>query len=503
MATLDALLLLALASGVSPFVHHDGWSRFRGPNGAGLALGAASLPEVLDLEKNLLWSAELPPGHSSPCLTDERVFVTGAREKELVTVCIDRKDGKVLWTRSLAVQQLENAREGNGPASPTPATDGEHVIAYFGSFGLVGYDLAGQELWRRELPIPKNTFGTAASPVIVDGKLIFLADAQEGSFLEAIEPASGKTLWHQDRPRFQSGWSTPAVWTRDGPSGEKPSGEQPSGEKIDELLVLGVGWLTAHDLADGSERWSYPGLTDEPITTPITGDGLVFATSYNLKTNSDSMLLWDYERVLVEHDHDGDGSIDAHELAENKSVLSRPDADGEGDHPLSIFQRFLDVDRDGRITAKEYEKLAAWVDSWEHLNGIVALRPGTGEKPTELAWHFPRGVPECPSPLYLAGRIYMVMNGGTVTCLDAQSGALVFQDRLAARGPYYASLVAGDGKLYAASARGEVTVFAAADELRVLSHVELGERLMATPALANGVVYVRTETQLFAFGVDG
>jgi len=477
------LALVALFTS-PPSGPHDTWSRFRGPNGAGLASGVR-LPDALYPEKNLLWSADLPPGHSSPCLTDERVFVTGASGKELATLCLERASGKVLWTRALAVETLENAREGNGPASPTPATDGEHVIAYFGSFGLVGYDLAGKELWRRALPIPKNTFGTAASPVVVGGKLIFLADAEEGSCLEAIEPKSGKTLWRHERKRFKSGWSTPGVWTR--------AGEE-------ELLVLGVGWLTAHDLADGSERWSYPGLTDEPITTPIAGEGLVFATSYNLRTNSEAMLLWDWEKVLVEHDHDGDGMLDRKELFENKSVLSRPDADGEGDHPLSIFQGFLDVDKDGRITAKEYEKLEGWVNSWEHLNGIVALRPPAGEHGTELAWHYPRGVPECPSPLYLDGRVYMVMNGGTVTCLDAKTGTLVFQERLPARGPYYASLVGGDGKLYAASARGEVTVFAAADTLRVLSSADLGERLMATPALSDGVVYVRTETRLRAFG---
>jgi outer membrane protein assembly factor BamB len=97
----------------------------------------------------------------------------------------------------------------------------------------------------------------------------------------------------------------------------------------------------------------------------------------------------------------------------------------------------------------------------------------------------------------------MVMNGGTLTCLDAKTGKELFQGRLAARGPYYASLVGGDGKIYAASARGEVTVLAAADELRVLSAVNLDERLMATPALADGVVYVRTETALRAFGLDG
>ncbi len=463
------------------------WNRFRGPNGAGLAPAEARLPETLDPEKNLLWSVAVPAGHSSPCLSGERAFLTGCSEKELETVCVDRRDGRVLWRASIAAESLERTHEINGPASPSPASDGEHVVVYFGSFGLLGFDREGKELWRRPLATPKNTFGTAASPVIAGGKLLFLSDSEEGSCLEAVEPATGKTIWRRERANFKSGWSTPGLWSRDG---------------RDELLVLGVNRLTAYDLADGSERWSLPGLTDEPITTPVTGEGLVFATSYNLKTNSDALSLWTFERVLAEHDHDADGQIDAQEAAENASVLSRPDADGEGDHPLKMFFRFLDVDRNGEITVEEWKKLVAWVDSWEHLNGVVAIRPGTSEKPPEIAWHFPRGVPECPSPLVYGGRVYMVMNGGTVTCLDARTGELVFQDRLAARGPYYASLVGGDGKLYAASARGEVTVFAAEAKLRVLSTTDLGERLMATPALADGTVYVRTEGRLLAFGTD-
>ena len=481
-----AALLLSLTSSAGA----GEWNRFRGPEGAGLAPAGARLPDVLDPAKNLRWSAALPPGNSSPCLTETRAFVTGVQDGALATVCIDRADGKVLWTRTVKAAALERTHEINSPASPTPASDGKSVVAYFGSFGLVAYDLAGSELWQRELAVPKNTFGTAASPVIVGEQLVFLSDSEESSFIEALEPATGKTLWRKERAGFKSGWSTPGLWTRDG-DGRNATVE---------LLVLGVGWLTAYDLA-GNERWSFPGLTDEPITTPIAGAELVYATSYNLKTNADAMLLWDFEKVLVEHDLDGDGSLDAKELSENKSVLSRPDADGEGDHPLTMFQRFLDVDRDGRITAEEYTKLRAWVDSWEHLNGIVALRPGTAERPAELAWHHPRGVPECPSPVLADGRIYMVMNGGTVTCLDAKSGAPVFEGRLAARGPYYASLVGGDGKLYAASARGELTVFRAGTKLEVLSSADLDERLMATPALADGCVFVRTETRLLAFGL--
>jgi outer membrane protein assembly factor BamB len=165
-----------------------------------------------------------------------------------------------------------------------------------------------------------------------------------------------------------------------------------------------------------------------------------------------------------------------------------------------MFFRYLDVGRDGEIDADEWKKLVAWVESWEHANGIIAIRPQAEGTPAEIAWRFPRGVPECPSPLAYRGHLYVVMNGGLVTCLDARTGGLRFQERLGARGPYYASLVAGDGKIWAASARGEVTVFRAGDSLQILSATDLDERLMATPALQGGVVYVRTDRHLHAFG---
>ncbi len=479
------LAVLVLAMSAQAALSGEEWSRFRGPRGAGVAAEDVRLPGACDPAENLKWSLEIDAGASSPCVHGERVFVTGHGERELVTLCVDRRDGSLVWRRAIEVEALERAYETHGPASPTPVAVDGRVLVYFGSFGILCYDMEGEELWRRPLGTPKNTFGTAASPVVSGNQVVFVNDANDGSYVEAIEIATGATRWKRERPGFQSGWSTPGTWSRDG---------------VEELLVLGVWWLTAYDLADGSERWSVPGLTDEPITTPVTGEGLVFVTSYNLKTNPEAVSMWTFEQVLAAHDHDADGKIDASEAAENESILSRPDADGEGDHPLKIFFRYLDVDRDGQITAEEWKKLVAWLDEMKQRNAILAIRPGEGERAPEIAWQFPRGVPECPSPLYYRGRVWTVMNGGLVTCLDARTGELVFQGRLEARGPYYASPVAGDGKIYAASARGDLTVIEAADELKVLSHTELGERLLATPALADGAVYVRTENKLWAFG---
>lgn len=461
------------------------WSRFRGPDGSGVAPDAASLPAVLDPERNLLWKRALPPGHSSPCIAGGRVFVTGHDEGTLATLCVDAASGEILWRRDVEAKAAERLHPIHDPATPTPTTDGERVFVYFGSFGLLAYDFEGEEVWRRELPVPKNTFGTAASPVIAGEVLVFLHDANDESFVEAIRPATGATVWKTPRPGFQSGWSTPAVRSVDGTL---------------ELLVYGVWWLTAYDLADGSERWSVPGLSDEPIVTPTSGGDLVFITSYNMKTNSEVIGLPTFDSLLEQYDEDGDGQLDSAEAARNDSVLSRSDADGEGDHPLRIFFRFLDVDKDGELTAAEWPKLVDWLNGFEHANAILALRPGAEGGDPEIVWQYPHGVPECPSSLVYGGRVYLVKNGGLATCLDAETGAVHYQERLDSRGPCYASPVAGDGKVFTASAHGVVTIFEAGDSLKVLSRNDLGERIMATPALVNGKVYVRTEAALYAFG---
>jgi outer membrane protein assembly factor BamB len=485
------LLILSLAPwapGMAGGQEH--WNQFRGPGGRGVAPDDAELPAVLDRDGNLEWERELPPGNSSPCIWGERVFVTGCADGELTTLCIDRSDGTVAWRRALPAVELEPSHRINGPASPTPATDGERVYVYFGSAGLLCYDLAGELVWHRDTAAPENTFGTAASPIVAGGLLVFVRDSNADSYVEALHPETGETAWKRERAGFRLFWSTPAVWERDGAL---------------ELLVNGAWWLTAYDLADGSERWSVPGLTDEPIVTPTTGGGLVFVSSYNMKTNPEVIGLPTFAQLLARHDTNADGALSREEAEANQSVLSRHDADGEGDHPLRIFFNFLDEDRDGALTEAEWQKLVAWLDGFEYANAVMALRPPGGDdrEGTKIAWQHSSGVPECPSPLYYRGRIHTVKNGGLASCLDAATGALHYLERLDSRGPHYASPVAGDGKVYAASAHGVVTVFTASDAVEVLARNDLGERIMATPALQGGRVYVRTERALYAFGPGG
>ena len=460
------------------------WSQFRGPGSRGIAAATAALPVEFGPEKNVRWKLEVGPGHSSPCVFGQRVFLTACVDRKLQTLCIDAERGRLFWRKELDVAKVERVHRVNSAASPTPVCDGERVYAYFGSFGLIAYDLEGEEVWRKPLAIERNIFGTATSPIVADGKLIFVRDTNAESYVEVMEAATGKRVWKKDRTGFPSGWSTPVIWTR----GDRQ-----------QLLVYGAFRLTGYALADGEELWSVPGLADEPCVTPVHGDGLVFVSSYNMNINPEVVGLPEFADLLKQYDTDKNGRLNRKEVEPNKSILSRMDADGEGDHPLRGFFRFLDGDRSGEIDAKEWQKIVRWLNSFEHKNAILAIRPGDGDRDAEIVWQHPRGVPECPSPLYHDGRLYAVKNGGIASCFDAKTGEVKYQQRIGARGPRYSSPVIGDGKIYAASARGFVTVYAVGDELRVLAQNDLGERIMATPALAHGSVFLRTDKHLWAF----
>lgn len=464
------------------------WPRFRGPNGAGIADMQQQLPVTLDAAKNAIWQTGLSEGHSSPVIWDDRMFLTGQSGDTLETICLNRTTGEIVWRRAAPKVKPERVHNINSLASPTPVTDGERVYVYFGSYGLLCYDYGGNLVWKRPLMKElRNTFGTGSSPILANDLLIFSCENQTESFIEAIKKKTGEIQWHKSREGFKSSWSTPIHWNNNG---------------TDELIAYGVSWLTALDLMDGSDRWAVPGLADEPAVTPVLGDGFVFVTSYNMKTNTEVIGLPDYDQLLEDYDTDKDGQVSFEEGWANKSVLSRYDADGEGDHPLRIFYRMMDKDRDHQISRDEYQKLLDWVDGFEQENGLVAIRPAAnpGDK-AEIVWRHRVGVPEIPSPLYHQGRIYLVKNGGIATCLNAKTGEKIYQARIGAGGPYYASPVTGDGKIYLASARGIVTVLAIGDSLKILAQNDLNDRIMATPAIADGKLYIRTKSRLLAFGI--
>ncbi|MGB7343375.1 MAG: PQQ-binding-like beta-propeller repeat protein, partial [Pirellulaceae bacterium] len=148
------------------------WPQFRGNNSDGM--GTGSPPVHFGPDENLQWKTPLLPGHSSPCIAGDLIFVTTYQEetRTLAVVCLDRISGKVRWTRAIEVDAIEEGHPSFNPASSSPCCDGERVVAYFGSYGLVCFDLNGDRLWDKKLPLTKSFGGNATSPMIAGDNVI-------------------------------------------------------------------------------------------------------------------------------------------------------------------------------------------------------------------------------------------------------------------------------------------------------------------------------------------
>jgi len=400
-----------------------------------------------------------------------RIFLTGLNQGQLETLCVDRNSGRVLWRRPVPAEKLEPTHRLGSPAASTPATDGAGVYAYFGSYGLVAYDVEGREQWQRPLPTPMVEFGAGTSPVLAGDRLILVCDGDQGSHLLALDKATGRQLWRTERPEFRRSFSSPFVW--------KHEGEE-------ELIVPGSIWLRSYDLSDGRERWSFSGTSRVANGTPAAGSGLLFSASWNIGGDPGERIQMEpFEAFAREHDQNKDGKLSVHEIPAGP-----------------IRERFsqMDLNKDGFTTAEEWQLMAEMFA--KAGNALLAIRPGgRGDiTRTHLAWKATRSLPYICSPVCYEDRVYTVKNGGLASCYEAKTGRVLYQDeRLDAAGDYYASLVAAGGRIYAASQKGRVVVWKAGDTLDILARNDLGEEIMATPAVVDSKLYVRTGQHLFAF----
>lgn len=413
---------------LSSFAGAAEWPQFRGSNSSGI--GDGKPPVEFGPSQNVLWKTAVGSGLSSPIIAQGRVFLTefDRAKKQLATLCIDQRTGKILWRRSVAPAEIEKVHEIGSPAAPTPVTDGERVYVYFGSYGLVSYGFDGKLLWERRLPLPQNIYGAVASPIVA-GAFLILNHQGKDAYLLGVNRRDGNTVWKTDRSQFQYGWSTPVYWRHDG---------------IDEILVLGGDFgpnqrLMAYNLADGAERWWVAGLPPCGKSTPVIGSGMVF--------------------------------------------FAAPDI-------------ILDVAVEKRNPERASQLYA------NNASRVMAIRPGGKREvnQTHVAWTQTKGVPGVPSPLYYNGRLYTFQNGGIVFSRAAKTGELVYSGRTGAMGYYYSSPVAADNKIYIASEEGVVVVLDGGEELKVLARNKLDGQILATPAIVDGKIYVRTENHLYAFG---
>jgi outer membrane protein assembly factor BamB len=418
---------------------------------------------------NVAWKTSVPAGHSSPCLWGDRIFLTGFEAAQLETLCLDRRTGAVVWRRAITPEKIEPGSHNSSPAASTPATDGTRVYVYFGSLGLLCYDFAGDEQWRRPLPIPVTQHGTGTSPVVAGNRLLLACDQDTDSYLLAVETRTGRTVWKTDRPGFRRGFATPLLMPCD---------------HSEWVMVAGTLRAVAYDLRDGAERWSVGGLPNELVASPVAGEGLVFVGGWTYGSGVSRMPR--FEGLLEQSDSNHDGK------------LTREEAPAG---PAKQHFLYIDADKDGLITAAEYESLAKIFD--QSQNVMLAVRADRrGEMAGgQVQWKATRGLPYVPTPLYYEGRLYLVKNGGLASCLDARTGQAFYQEeRLGALGDYYSSPVAARGKICVISQPGVAVIYETGDVLSVLARNSLGEPVMATPAIGEEHIYIRTKTQLYAFG---
>ncbi|MBE7503930.1 MAG: PQQ-binding-like beta-propeller repeat protein [Verrucomicrobiales bacterium] len=473
------------------------WPQFRGPNGQGLA-PTARIPSRFGPDTNVLWKTPVPTGHSSPVVWNDRLFLTAkdkARPNELVTFAIDTTNGRLLWHQAVESTSPAGFHPLNHPASSTPAVDAERVYVYFGTYGLLAYDHAGTRVWQRRLEPPKSKYGMATSPILHGDTLILAQDGDgNASHLLAVHRATGQTVWEQPRPLFKAGWSTPMIFSHDG---------------SDELIVLGSRRLTAYDPVTGQERWWLGGFPEETVGVPVAGDGLLFASAAALGGRGDDYLdaAATWKMTVEEFDRDRDNQIQRDEMTSGFAFIQRPEL--PRDNPgyglpvrdMDVLLQIFDHDKDGLISEAEWMQTMAGFAAHSQPY-LAALRPGAtrNARPSHLAWEIRRGIPETPSLLHCQGKLYLVRDGGVLTCLEAATGKELFRERIGAPGQYIASPVAAGDQLVVASVPGIVTVLALADELQILARNEFRESIFATPAVAGNRLYLRTAAHLYAVG---
>jgi outer membrane protein assembly factor BamB len=309
------LVLVALA-GLGASARAENWAHWRGPffNGS---TTETNLPAQWSKSDNVVWRADLPgPSAATPVIQEDSVFVssTDANARTILALAIDRRNGKVLWQQK--IDDGMGHSDNSNYASPSPVTDGKIVVFAYGNGDLAAFDFAGQQLWARNLQKDYGDFAYqwtyGASPTLYGGRLYVQVlqrnvpvhgrgrtDAPIDSFLLALDPATGKTLWRQVRPcdaeqESHEAYTTPIPFVYRG---------------REELLIAGGDCLTGHDPATGKELWRWGTWNPDKIghwrlvPSPVSGEGVILACApkgdpiYAIKaggagTLGDAGLVW-------------------------------------------------------------------------------------------------------------------------------------------------------------------------------------------------------------------
>ncbi|MBS1827978.1 MAG: PQQ-binding-like beta-propeller repeat protein [Acidobacteria bacterium] len=435
----------------------EDWSRFRGPNGSGIAPGKG-YPIEFGPTKNLVWRTPVRPGKSSPVLTKKHIFLTSYEDGKLYTECFDRATGKRLWEQSVPRARTEIHNRLNHPAAITPATDGENVYAFFKDFGMVSYDITGRERWRVPLGPFNNSMGAGASPILFGDHVVFVADQLYDSYIAAFDRKNGEIRWKTAREEAE-GWGTPLAFQT-------------------HLITVSRGQFGAYT-PNGKRVSTLRNLGAAIVGSPIIHGDMLYVFGYGGDPQP-------FSTRTSKLDKNSDGKLSPDEYLDDPFL-----------HGIAKFSG----NKDMIITEDEWDEKQRAVGGPTALTALRLKNTATGVEATEV-WRAEKGFNGViPTSILVGDVLYVVKNGGILTSYDAATGKVLKTARLTgAISGYSSSPVSAEGRVYFGSEDGKVSVLRSAGDWEILQVNDLAEPIFATPALSEGNIYVRTDAAIYRFG---
>ena len=422
---------------------HADWTRFRGPNGAGVSTDQDPLPTNWSGTRNLQWKVPLPgPGSSSPIVVGDKIFVTywsgygmdrrnpgDLKQLRRHLICIDRHTGKTLWSKNIEARLPEIDYSGritqHGYATHTPVSDGEHVYAYFGKSGAFCFDMEGKQVWQRHIGMESDPEGrgSASSPILYKHLLIVTASAESEALL-GLNRKTGEVVWRQEAAGLNATWGTPAL--------------AQAGPDRTDLVIAVPKEVWGLNPNTGRLRWYSSGLqSGNSNSSVISQDGIVYA---------------------VESGAGGGGGVAVR-------------AGGKGDVTES---RVLWSARHANRTATPILYQGRLYTFSNQIVTCIDARTGTEIFKARLR---------------------------TGNAVPAAQGSF---RRGGGFGGNYASPVIGDGKIYFATRSGHVFVLKASERFELLAvnrMAEDGEDFSSTPAISKGLLFLRSNRNLYCLAL--
>jgi outer membrane protein assembly factor BamB len=314
----------------------------------------------------------------------------------------------------------------------------------------------------------------------------------------ALEKATGELVWETARPYNRGAWSTPMIWKH---------------ERGTDLVVLGNGRVYGYEPATGAEKWYASGFAREPIAVPVAGNGQLYISVSMQGGRGDVQLdpepFW---KAMLHFDRNGDWRIGRDEITGHFTLPFRPELPPDNPGfglPLpsdpakrkesqgKIFD-WRDKNKDGFWTKEEF---SADLTVGLGRPNLAAIQPGgTGDiTESHVRWNLRNGIPEISSPVFHSGRLYLVRDGGMLSCVNTSTGEVIYRERLGAAGQYSASAVIANEHIYLVSAKGVLTIVRTGDKFKIAHQADLKAAIAATPAIDHNSLYVRTDEAMLAF----